>query len=78
MNISSKEQHLLETEILCNILNVFIVTFDQFNASLRIINKFIIGIFYYLKNHTNHKHLNGSVQICVSVTVQYCPIHNIL
>ncbi len=48
MNISSKEQHFLETEILCNILNVFIVTFDQFNASLRIINKFIIGIFYYL------------------------------
>ncbi len=31
---SSKEQHLFETEIFCNITNVFIVTFDQFNAFL--------------------------------------------
>ncbi len=30
----SKEQHLFEIEILCNILNVFTVTFDQFNTSL--------------------------------------------
>ncbi len=34
---SSKEQHLFEIEIFCNIINVFTVTFDQFNASL--INK---------------------------------------
>ncbi len=32
---SSKEQHLFETEIFCNILNVFTVTFVQFNAFLQ-------------------------------------------
>ncbi len=26
-------KHLFEIEILCNIINVFTVTFDQFNAS---------------------------------------------
>ncbi len=31
---SSKEQHLYEIEIFCNIINVFSVTFHQFNASL--------------------------------------------
>ncbi len=31
---SSKEQHLFEVEIFCNIIHVFTVTFDQFNASL--------------------------------------------
>ncbi len=31
---SSKEQHLFEIEIFCNIINVITVTFDQFNASL--------------------------------------------
>ncbi len=31
---SSKEQHLFEIEIFSNIINVFAVTFDQFNASL--------------------------------------------
>ncbi len=30
----SKEQHLFEIEILCNIINLFSVTFDQFNESL--------------------------------------------
>jgi len=35
---SSKEQHLFEIEIYCNIINYFTVTFDQFNA----INKMII------------------------------------
>ncbi len=37
---SSKEQHLFETEIFCNIIDVFTVTFDQHNASL--LNKNII------------------------------------
>ncbi len=36
---SWKEQHLFEIEIFSNIINVFTVTFDQFNASL--INKSI-------------------------------------
>ncbi len=36
---SSKEQHLFEIEIFCNIINVFTGTFDQLNASL--INKSI-------------------------------------
>ncbi len=31
---SSKEQHLFEIGIFCNIINAFTVTFDQFNASL--------------------------------------------
>ncbi len=31
---SSKEQHLFETEIFCYSINVFTVTFHQFNASL--------------------------------------------
>ncbi len=30
---SSKEQHLFETENLCNVINVLIVSFDQINAS---------------------------------------------
>ncbi len=30
----SKEQHLFEIEIFCNIINAFTVTFDQFNVSL--------------------------------------------
>ncbi len=30
---SSKEQHLFETEIFCNFINVFTVAFDQFNVS---------------------------------------------
>ncbi len=33
---SSKEQHLFEIETFWNIINVFTVTFDQFNASLMI------------------------------------------
>ncbi len=31
---SSKEQNLFEIEILCNIIDIFTVSFDQFNASL--------------------------------------------
>ncbi len=31
---NSKEQSLFEIEIICNNINVFTVTFDQFNASL--------------------------------------------
>ncbi len=31
---SSEEQHLSEMEVFCNIRNVFIITFDQFKASL--------------------------------------------
>ncbi len=33
-NKSSKEQHLFEMEIFCNIINVFTATFDQINAPL--------------------------------------------
>ncbi len=31
---SSKEWHLFKIEIVCNIINVFTVTFDEFIASL--------------------------------------------
>jgi len=34
MNWIKKQQHLFKTEIFCNIINVFSVTFKQFNASL--------------------------------------------
>ncbi len=39
-------QHLFEIEIFCNIINVFTVTFDQFNASLmnKSINFFQINL----------------------------------
>ncbi len=33
MNVVFKEQHLFQMEVSCNIINVFIVTFDQFIAS---------------------------------------------
>ncbi len=32
MNINFKVHHFLELQIFCNIINVFTVTFDQFNA----------------------------------------------
>ncbi len=32
--VQDKEQHLFEIEIFCGIINVFIVTFEQFNAFL--------------------------------------------
>ncbi len=50
---SSKEQHLFETEIFCNIINVFTVTFDQFHVFL--VNKYIN--FFKKKQ----QHLNSSV-----------------
>ncbi len=52
MNRSSKEQHLFE--IFCNIVNVFIVIFDQFKTSL--LNK---SIYFILKNLTDPKLFNG-------------------
>ncbi len=36
---SSKEQHLLETNIFCKIWYVFTVTFDQLSASFTLKNK---------------------------------------
>ncbi len=32
--LKTEEQHLSEIEVFCNIINVFIITFDQFKASL--------------------------------------------
>ncbi len=49
---SSKEQHLYETEIFCNIMNFFTFTFDQFNASL--MNKSIN--FFQAKNKKVNLH----------------------
>ncbi len=51
--LSSKEQNLFEIDIFCNIINVFAVNFEQFNAS-----KWI-----YLK-----KIFNGSVSSIYIVT----------
>ncbi len=43
---SSKELHLLEIEIIFNIINVFTVTFDPFDESL--LNKNITLFFFML------------------------------
>ncbi len=42
---SLQEQHLFETEVFSNIINVLIVTLDQFNVSL--LNESIIIIFFF-------------------------------
>ncbi len=44
---SSEEQNLSEIEIFCNIINVFIITFDQFKASL--LNKSINSYNFFFK-----------------------------
>ncbi len=54
----SEEQHLSEIEIICNIINVFIITFDQFKASL--LNK-SINLYNNNNNYTDYKLLNGIV-----------------
>ncbi len=49
---SSKEQHLFQIEIFCDIINVFTVTFDQFNASL--MNNSINFVQICKKKKKNH------------------------
>jgi len=62
--MSSKEQHLFETEIFCNIINVFTVTFDQFNAFLQ--NEIIIFCRKEQKQKlTDSKLLNGSICLVI-------------
>ncbi len=57
-----KEKHLLEIEIFCNIINVFTVTFDDFNACL-----LIKSINFFLKqteqNHIYPKRLSISARL---------------
>jgi len=52
-----KKQHLFETKICCDIINVFIVTFNKFNAPL--LDK-SINLFIKIKKNTDPKVLNGS------------------
>ncbi len=52
--LRNKEQHLFEIETFCIIINVITITFDQFNASLKILISFP-------KKNYDHKLLNGSV-----------------
>ncbi len=52
---STVQQHLLEIQIYYSIINVFIVTFDQFNVSL------IIQIINILENSYCRKVLKSSV-----------------
>ncbi len=57
---SSEEQHLSEIEIFCNIINVFIIIFDQFKASL--LNKSINFYNFFPKKqkiYTDSNLLNG-------------------
>ncbi len=49
---SSEEQHLSEIEIFCNIINVFIIIFDQFKASL--LNK-SINFYNFFPKKTKQK-----------------------
>ncbi len=51
---SSKEQHLFEIEIYCNIRNVFTATFDQCNASLMNKSLFLSSTFFFNIDN-NHK-----------------------
>ncbi len=44
--LSSKEQNLFEIEIFCNIINVFAVNFEQFNASKWIYLKKYLMVVY--------------------------------
>ncbi len=57
-----KEKHLLEIEIFCNIINVFTVSFDDFNACL-----LIKSINFFLKqteqNHIYPKRLSISARL---------------
>ncbi len=46
---TEKKQHLFETEIFYNFINVFTVTFKQFNASLLNKKKIEIEFIHYLK-----------------------------
>ncbi len=58
---SSEEQHLSEIEIFCNIINVFIIIFDQFKASLlkKSINFYNFFPKKQNKNYTDSNLLNG-------------------
>ncbi len=49
MKIKSIEQHLFEEEIFSNIINIFTVTLDQFNASLlnQNINVYLFWMVFY-------------------------------
>ncbi len=72
--IESSKGHLFETEIFCNITNVFLVTFHQFNASL--LNKsinFFNNVFFYCS-----KLLNGSKNnvVMLAVISKYVLIRN--
>ncbi len=63
-----KEQHFFfKTEIFCNIINVFTVPLDQFNASLlnKNINMFIcykknINIVYINKTYNDNININNT------------------
>ncbi len=48
-----KEQYLFEIYIFCDIINVFTVTFDQFNASLLNKNINFLKKWNYIKIMTN-------------------------
>ncbi len=57
---SSEEQNLSEIEMFCDIINVFIITFDQFKAFLQ--NKSInFYNFFPPQNYTDSKLSNGIV-----------------
>ncbi len=56
---SSEEQHLSEIEIFCNIINVCIITFDQFKPFL--LNK-SIHFYDFLKKKINKSNNSSSLQ----------------
>ncbi len=62
---SSEEQHLSGIEIFCNIINVFIIIFDQFKASL--LNKVLISITPppHTHTHTHKKKIILTPSFCI-------------
>ncbi len=58
---NKKKQHLLGAEMFCNIINVFIVTFNQCHASL--LNK---KYYFYLTNMININ-INSLILIILSI-----------
>jgi len=55
---SSEEQRLFETEVFCNIINVFTATFDQFNASL--LNKNVVFFLHLVGQTRVSDHVSSS------------------
>jgi len=64
-----KEQHIFEIKISCNIINVFIVAFDQFKATL--LNK-SINCFKNNNNNNNNNKNHTRTKESISILHNCC------